>query len=103
MVIANSQNDFIQDVEISKELLIQVYEAASRQPEGPAAAINKEIKLALLPQLEAVSNMNEVINNQAEPNEAASIQLAINDLDLADAAARAALIAKGKEKVLNLK
>lgn len=95
LVVANSDNDFIQDVEISKENLLQIYRAVSRQPEGMAAAINKAIKELLLPQLLAESN-----NNDNDPNEAYSIILSIQALDQADIEARETLIEKGKNKIL---
>lgn len=100
IIAANSEKDFEQEIEVSKDILLEIYKGVSRQPEGIAAAINKEIKEELLPQLSAVSNLQEVINDNAVPNEAASILIAINELDLADIAARAALILKGKNNIL---
>jgi hypothetical protein len=95
LVIAKPDNDAIQEIEISKDILVQIYKAVSMQPEGPTSAINKEIKEILLPQLLAESN-NDIDN----PNEAFSTILAIQELDFSDIAARAALIEKGKNKIL---
>ena len=94
LVKSKPDNDVIQEIEISKEILVQIYKAVSMQPEGMASAINKEIKEILLPQLLAESN-----NDNDNPNEAYSIILAISEMDLSDVAARAALIEKGKNKI----
>ena len=61
LITANSEKDFEQEIEVSKDILVQIYKGVSQQPEGMAAAINKEIKDDLIPQLAAVSNMDEVI------------------------------------------
>jgi hypothetical protein len=73
LVTANSDNDFIQQVEISKETLLKVFKSVSAQPEGVAAFINQQLLGALLPQLEAVSNLEAVQQGLEQPNEAASI------------------------------
>lgn len=92
----NSADDFEQSVEISKDLLVAIYEAVSKQPEGVAAAINKEIKELLLPQLLLLSN-----NDDNNPNEAYSAIIAIAQLDASDTAAREAIIEKSKNNILN--
>lgn len=100
LVSNNPDKDFIQDVEVSKEIVIDIYKACSRQPEGLAASINKSIKTALAPQLAALSNSGDVENNGAIPNEACSIQIAILQMDADDLEAREALILKGMNKIL---
>lgn len=102
LVTANSERDFIQDVEISKEIVIDLYKACSMYPEGVAASINKEIKKVLGPQLAAISNLDDVQNNGAIPNDALIIQMAIYEMDEQDLAKRESLIIKGKNKILKL-
>lgn len=91
----NSDDEFEQSVEISKEVLVKIYEEVSKQPEGVAASINKEIKEVLLPQLLLLSN-----NDDNNPNEAYSAILAIQQLDAADIAAREIIIQKSKNNIL---
>lgn len=100
LVAANSDNDFIQQVEISKETLLKVFKSVSAQPEGVAAFINQDLLDALLPQLEAVSNLPAVQQGLEQPNEAASILIGIGQIDSDNQAAKAALILKGKNKIL---
>jgi hypothetical protein len=96
LVVANSDNDFVQGIDITKDLLVFLYEKASQQQEGVAAAINKAIKAELLPQLLELSN-----NDNDNPNEAYAAIISIQALDAADIEARSAIIEKGKNKILN--
>lgn len=96
LVVANSDNGFVQEVDITKDLLVFLYEKASQQQEGVAAAINKAIKAELLPQLLELSN-----NDNDNPNEAYAAIISIQTLDAADLEARSAIIEKGKSKILN--
>ncbi len=91
----NSNDDFEQEVEISKDVLVYIYKATSTESEGVASAINKELKDLLLPQLLAESN-NDIDN----PNEALSMLLAIQELDEIDKNAKNQKILKGKYKTL---
>ena len=96
LVTANSDNEFVQEVDITKDLLIFLYEKASQQQEGVAAGVNKSIKAELLPQLLALSN-----NDNNNPNEAYAAIISIQALDAAALACRSAIIEKGKNKILN--
>jgi len=95
LLINNSDYDFEQDVTVSTEVLVEIYKAVSKQPEGVAAAINKEIKELLLPQLLLLSN-----NDDNNPNEAYSALKEIAASDAEDLAARESVIEKSKNNIL---
>lgn len=57
LVTTNSNDEYLQTVEIPKSQLVEIYKAVSRVPEGIAAAINKEINDLILPQLVMQSGM----------------------------------------------
>lgn len=95
IIVANSEKNFEQEIEVSKDILLEIYKGVSMQPNGIASAINKEIKEVLLTQLLSESN-----NDADNPNEAFSTILAIQELDLSYIIDREALIEKGKNKIL---
>lgn len=95
LISDNSNNEFEQSVEITGDNLVSIYRAVSKQPEGVAAAINKEIKELLLPQLLLLSN-----NDDNNPNEAYSALKEIAASDAEDLAARESVIEKSKNNIL---
>jgi len=100
IVAANPDDDYMQTIDISEDILIQIFSTVTVQPEGVAAFINAEMLAELAPQIAAVSNIADVQAGTAAPNEGARIQIAINDIDVANKAVKAAKILRGKNKIL---
>lgn len=107
LVTANPDDDFVQTVEISEAILVQIFSTVTVLPEGVSAYTNAGMLAALVPQLEAVSNLAAVQagqldanGNPVQPNEAARIQMAIYNVDRANIAMRNEKIARGKAKIL---
>lgn len=97
-ITANSDNDYVQEMEIPESVLIKMFSCATVQPEGVAASINKLMLESLLAQLEPLSNLE---NEDEEPNEAARILIAINNIKDTNLHSRDGKIARGKNLILN--
>jgi len=100
LITANNDDNFMQSLEISEDILIQIFSTVTVLPEGVAASMNAEMLAALSPQIAELSNIADVQAGTAEPNESARIQIAINDIDVANKAVKAAKILNGKNKIL---
>ena len=100
IVTANPEDDYMQNIDVPEDILIQIFSTVTVQPEGVAAFINAEMLQALSTQIDAVSNMADVQAGTSEPNEGARIQLAINDIDLANKSVKNEKISRGKTKIL---
>lgn len=61
LTVENEDDDFEQTVEIPKTELVKIYMSVSRNMEGVAASINKEINEILLPQLMIGYNISEEV------------------------------------------
>lgn len=59
LITINSDEEFEQTVQISKTELVNIYVNVSKESEGVAASINKEINDILLPQLIQQSNLTQ--------------------------------------------
>lgn len=101
LIAANSADDYVQTIEISEDVLIQIFSTVTVLPEGVAAFINQEMLTELVSQIQPLSNLEAVQTGTEEPNEAARIMLAINDIDVANKAVKAAKIANGKRQILS--
>lgn len=99
-ITENSGDEYIQTIEVPENILIQIFSTVTVLPEGVAAFINQEMLTALLSQIEPLSNMEAVIAGEEQPNEAARILIAINEIDVANKAVKATKILRGKNKIL---
>jgi hypothetical protein len=97
---ANSDDEFVQSINVPEEILIQIYKDVTVKPEGVAMAINHAMLEDLKPQLAALSNLPDVMAGTAQPNEAARIQIAIGKVDDNNTATLNAKILNGKTQIL---
>lgn len=81
LLAINSQDDIEHNVDIPLSVLLQVYENVSQRPEGIYTNINNEMKDYLKAQLLPLSNIDDVINNNAVPNEASVFLLEMKAID----------------------
>lgn len=100
LVSMNSDNEFIQLVDVPEAIIIQIYHANSKQAQGIAKYINVDMQAALVPQLMEASNMPEVMLGDEEPNEASRILMACMNIDTVNAQYREAIIISGKTQIL---
>ena len=107
LVTANPADDYMQTIEISEDILIQIFSTVTVLPEGVAAYTNADMLQVLAPQIAAVSNLADVMagavdtnGDPVQPNEGARIQIAINSIDQANIAVRDEKILRGKTKIL---
>ncbi len=101
LITANGYEDFIQTIEVPEDILLQIFKAVSSQPEGVAAFINKAMLAELLPQIEVDSNLQKVQDGKEQPNESARLLIAINEINNANKATKAAKILNGKTQILS--
>lgn len=101
IVTLNPEEDFVQAIEVPEDILIMIYEANSKQPQGIAKYINVEMQAELVPQLIASSNIQAVQAGTENPNEAARILIACQGIDTLNAQYREALIIQGKNEILS--
>ena len=111
LVAANSEDDFIQTVDVQPNDFIQIYRAVSAQPEGVATKANETLEDDLMPQLIAAHNLQPVMVNNAfshfepvpdvEPNEAGQIILGIQQIKQENRAVRDAKVLNGKTQILS--
>lgn len=100
LITDNPADDYVQTIEISENILIQIFSTVTVLPEGMAAFINQEMLTELVGQIQPHANMEAVQAGTEAPNEAARIMIAINEIDVANKAVKAAKIASGKSKIL---
>lgn len=100
IVSQNPEEDFVQTIEVPEDILIRIYEANSKQPQGIAKYINVEMQAELVPQLIASSNIEAVKRGEENPNEASRILIACQGIDTLNAQYREALILQGKNEIL---
>lgn len=60
LVAANSENDFVQTLNIPVKILLSLFMVATAQPEGVAAFINSDMLTSLVGQLMPLSNFQQV-------------------------------------------
>ena len=101
LITANAQEDFIQTVDVPEAVLIEIFKAVTGQPEGVATFINHEMLEALVPQIQAQSNMAAVMQQLELPNEALRILIAIDIIDQSNKATKLAKILNGKIQILS--
>lgn len=100
LIVANPADDYVQTIEISEDILIQIFSTVTVLPEGVAAFINQEMLTELVGQIQPQANLEAVQAGTEAPNEAARIMIAINEIDVANKAIKAAKIANGKNQIL---
>jgi hypothetical protein len=100
IITANSDEDYVQTLEVPEDILIQIFSTVTVQPEGVAAFINQEMLTELLGQIQPLSNLEAVQAGTEAPNEAARILIAINEIDVANKAVKDAKILRGKNQIL---
>lgn len=100
LVTENSDDNYVQDIDVPATELLKIFRAVSSQPEGVAAFINHDMQESLIPQLQAVANMADVLKKGADPNEAAVILFAIEELDKSNKAMKENKIINGKTQIL---
>ena len=115
-ITANSDNDFVQSLDIPTDILLQIFSAVTVQPEGVAAYLNRDMLQSLLPQIMSVSNIDAVNaqpqeDKEPQPgdsekpsrityNEAAQILMAIQVIDQANKTTIDSKILSGKTQIL---
>lgn len=101
LIAANPADDYVQTIEISEDILIQIFSTVTVLPEGVAAFINQEMLTELVGQIQPLANLAAVQADTEAPNEAARIMIAINEIDVANKAVKAAKILNGKNQILS--
>ncbi len=100
LIASNDDSEYVQTIDISEADFALLFRAAANQPEGIASNINHDIMNSLFPQLYEASNMNEVTMNEAPPNEASRILIAVDTFNKENQAALEAKIINGKSQIL---
>lgn len=118
LVTENSEDEYVQNIDVPEAVLIECYKAVSAQPEGIATMNNEVMEADLMPQLFAVQNLHfngeyfepdytedieegEPVINVITPNEAGRIVLAIQEFKAHNKAVREAKILNGKTQILS--
>lgn len=91
-VHANADDEAVQNIVVSPELLARIYSNVVGMPEGMSAAPNKSMKDHLMPQLEALAQHGD--------SEALQVIATIQEIDEADQAKRAALIQDSRNRII---
>ena len=100
VITENSENDFVQTIEIPIDVLLQIFSTVTVQAEGVASFINQEMLESLMPQIMGQSNIAAALKGTEEPNESALLLFAIADIDNANKTIKAAKIISGKNQIL---
>lgn len=99
-ITANSDLDFVHTLEVPEDILIQIFSAVTVEPEGVASTINHEMEDLLLSQINAVSNLADVMAGTAEPNEGARLLIEIKSISEANKAVLQQKIDRGLAQIL---
>jgi hypothetical protein len=99
-ITANPDLDYTQTLEVPENILIQIFSSVTVEPEGVASIINHEMEDLLLSQINAVSNLADVMAGTAEPNEGARILINIQSISEANKAVLQQKIDRGLAQIL---
>lgn len=101
LITANSDDEFVQTIDVPEDLLVQIFSSVTVLPEGVAAYTNAAMLQVLSPQLQNAANMEAVQAGTEEPNEAARVLIAIQQVDATNASMRDKKTLTGKNKILS--
>lgn len=106
LVTTNSDEEYVQTLDVPEDVLLKIYRAVSAQPEGVATMNNEVMEADLMPQILAAHNLQYNAGGgyfepgEESPNEAGRIMLAIQQFKASNRAIREAKILNGKTQIL---